>query len=355
MAGPNSIINTIAGNGTAGYNSTGNALATTAMLDTPGGLTTDPAGNIYVTVNYRVRRILASDGSIHTVAGNGTPGYSGDNGPALQAQLTRPAGIDINNYGSLLFVSDSVDNVVRLVNLTSGNITTVAGTGVAGFSGDGGPATAAQLKGPVGVALSYDGRTLLIVDRGNQRIRKVDLVTGIITTVVGIGVPGYSGDSFPGTVAQVDNPSGITFGYKSSTLAYFADTGNNAIRTLDLTNGIVERFAGTGFPGSGGDGGLAIYADLNAPVSVSVDPTGEYLVFTDTGNQKLRRVQLALSSLRITELAGVGPPAGFYGDGGVCSLAIFNTPSGVTHDNRGNVFISDTLNQRVRKITASHP
>ena len=214
----------------------------------------DASGNLYIadTGNNRIRKVSAT-GIITTVAGNGSAGYSGDGGPATSAQLDGPEGVAVDGSGNL-YIADTCNNRIRKVSAT-GIITTVAGNGSAGYSGDGGPATSAQLSLPAGVAVDGSGN-LYIADSGNNRIRKVS-ATGIITTVAGNGSPGYSGDGGPATSAQLNQPAGVAV--DASGNLYIADSSNNRIRKVSAT-GIITTVAGNGFDGYSGDGGPATSA-----------------------------------------------------------------------------------------------
>ena len=202
------IITTIAGNGIAGYSGDG-GLATNAELNNPYGVAVDSNGNIYIadTNNNRIRKVNSTTGIITTIAGNGTAGYSGDGGLATNAELYYPYGVAVDSNGNI-YIADTYNNRIRKVNSTTGIITTIAGNGTAGYSGDGGPATNAQLNYPYGVAVDSSGN-IYIADTDNNRIRKVNSTTGIITTIAGNGNPGYSGDGGPATNAELYDPSGV--------------------------------------------------------------------------------------------------------------------------------------------------
>jgi hypothetical protein len=231
----NGVATTVAGGGY--YLVLGdNGPATSAYLYDPGGVAVDSAGNVYIAdgENNRLRKV--SNGVITTVAGNGTPGFSGDNGPATSAQLHDPARVAVDSAGNL-YIADN--NNYRIRKVSNGAITTVAGNGTRGFSGDNIPATSAQFHDPFGVAVDSAGN-LYIADSGNNRIRKV--ANGIITTVAGNGTPGFSGDNGPATSAQLNGPAGVAV--DSAGNLYIADGGNNRIRKV--SNGVITTVAGNG-------------------------------------------------------------------------------------------------------------
>ena len=231
------------------------------------------------------------------MAGTGTPGFSGDDGPATTAQLMGPRGLAVAADGNL-YIADFGNHRVRRVGLSSGRITTVAGTGTAGFSGDDGLATAAQLANPTGVAVDAAGN-LYIADNGNHRVRRVD-PSGVITTVAGTGAQGFSGDRGPAIAAQLNSPVGVAVDTAGS--LYIADRGNERVRRVD-PSGVIITVAGTGVQGFSGDRGPAIAAQLNTPRDVAVAADGT-LYIADYDNHRVRRVDL--SSGVITTVAGTG-------------------------------------------------
>ena len=270
----NGVITTVAGNGGWGF-SGDSGPATSAQLD-PTGVAVDSAGNLYIadTGNDRVRKV--SNGVITTVAGNGTPGFSGDNGPATSAQLFSPVGVAVDSVGNL-YIADSVNNRIRKV--SNGVITTVAGNGTQGFNGDG-PATSAELYDPAGVAVDFAGN-LYIADERNNRIREVS--NGVITTVAGNGTPGFSGDNGPATRAELYDPAGVAVDFAGN--LYIADGRNNRIR--EVSNGLITTVAGNGTAGYSGDNGPATSAQLNFPSGVAVDSAGNVFI-TDEYNSSVR-------------------------------------------------------------------
>jgi uncharacterized protein (TIGR03437 family) len=269
-------ITTVAGTGVAGFGGDGGA-ATGALLNQPGRGAFDQNGNLYFADQNRVRKI-APDGTISTVAGNGSTGYTGDGGPAISASLSLIADVVPDATGNL-FVADQNNNVVRKVD-PDGIISTVAGNGTQGFSGDGGLATAASLNGPVSAVVNAGG-DLFICDQQNNRIRKVS--NGIITTVAGTGPSGFSGDGGPATSAQLSDPAGIRFDDVGN--LYIAERVGNRIRVL-RTNGIIETVAGNGTSGYGGDGGIATSASLSIPRGLATYAGLVYIA--DSNNQRIR-------------------------------------------------------------------
>jgi uncharacterized protein (TIGR03437 family) len=327
------IVTLVAGNGTPGY-SGDNGLATGAQLNQPHGVAVDASGNIYIadTSNQCVRRI--SDGVITTLAGTGVVGFSGDGGPATAAQLFLPQGVAVDSSGNV-YIADTNNNRIRVV--ANGTIATAAGGGSA--FGDNGPATSAQLIQPHGVAVDAAGN-LYIADTDNNRIRKVS--NGVITTIAGSGTAGFAGDNGPATSANLFLPQGIAV--DSAGNLYIADTSNNRIRKV--TGGSITTIAGTGTAGFSADNGPAIGAELNLPPGVAVDASGNVYI-ADTNNDRIREVTTGV----IATVAGNGT-AGYSGDNGVPTSAQLSQPQGIAVDSSGNVYIADTLNNRVRIISA---
>jgi sugar lactone lactonase YvrE len=336
------IITTVAGNGNWAFSGDGGP-AINASLGYPTGLNLDAKGNLFIadTTNDRVRRVDAATGIITTVAGNGTSGFSGDGGAATSAELDYPEGVAVDAKGDLL-IADTDNTRVRRVDAVTGVITTVAGNGSLVFSGDGGPATSAGLANPGGVAVDTLGN-LFIADTGNARIRRVDAKTGDIATVAGDGNWGFSGDGGPATSASLCSPEGVAV----DTLGdlFIADTLNNRIRAVTATTGIIATAAGGG---NGGDGREATSAIAVLPLGVAADRRGD-LFIADPGEYRIRRVDSA--SRIITTEAGDGDP-GFSGDGGPATSATFFSPYGVAADADGNLFIADTQNERIRRVDA---
>ena len=321
------VITTVAGGGSSDLGDNGPAAS--AYLNDPVAVAVDSAGNLYLPDYNRVRKV--SNGVITTVAGNGTQGFSGDNGPATSAQLALPTGVAVDSAGNL-YIADTNNNRIRKV--SNGAITTVAGNGTPGFSGDNGPATSAQLYFPIGVAVDSAGN-LYFADPSN--IRKVS--NGVIATVAGNGTPGFSGDNGPATSAQLNDPWGIAA--DSAGDLYIADSSNYRIRKV--TNGVITTVTGGG--SSIGDNGPATSAQLNWPAGVAVDTVGN-LYIADTDNNRIRKVSGGV----ITTVAGNGTP-GFSGDNGPATSAQLNHPFGVAVDSAGSLYIADDYNDRIRKVS----
>ena len=329
-------ITTIAGTGERGDGGP----AAEAQLSDPFGVAVDGAGNLYIAErdNQRIRKV-DSAGTITTIAGTGVLSFGGDGGPAAEAQLSDPTGVAVDGAGNL-YIADLGNQRIRKVD-SMGTITTIAGTGVHGSSGDGGPAVAAQLYNPHGVAVDGAGN-LYIADRRNQRIRKVD-TTGTITTIAGTGEYGFSGDGGPAAEAKIGDPTGVAMDGAGN--LYIANAENQRIRKVD-SSGIITTIAGTGVFGFGGDGGPAVEAQLGSPSGVAVDGAGN-LYIADSFNVRIRKVD---SSGIITTIAGTGV-FGFGGDGGPAVAAQLSFPTGVAVDGAGNLYIADTENRRIRKLT----
>ena len=330
-------ISTVAGNGTPGFSGDGSD-PTKAQMNSPTGVALDSAGNLYIadSLNCRIRKV-ASGGSISTFAGNGTLSYSGDGGPASKAQLNTPQGVAADAAGNL-YVADTLNNVVRKVSL-NGTISNFAGNGGAGSAGDGGAATSAQLNGPQGLAVDASGN-LFIADTMNAKVRKVS-ASGVISTVAGSGTPGYGGDGGAAASAQLNLPFGVAV--DSSGNLYIADFGNSRVRKVSAS-GAIATVAGNGSAGYSGDGGPAAKAQLTGPQGVAVDAAGN-LYIADTENNAIREVT---ADGRISTVAGNGV-AGYSGDGGPATSAQVGNPVGVAVDAVGNIFTVDASN-RVRQV-----
>jgi sugar lactone lactonase YvrE len=336
---PAGIITTVAGNGTQGY-SGDNGVATNAELYKPDGVAIDNYGNLFIAdyANSRIRKV-ATNGIITTVAGNGTSGYSGDNGAATNASLIYPVGVAIDNYGNL-FIADGNDGIRKVA--TNGIITTVAGHNGLGYFGDNGAATHAELNVPSGVAIDNNGN-LFIADCDNNRIRKV-ATNGIITTVAGNGTGGYSGDNGAATNASLYRPESVATDNNGN--LFIADSVNQRIRKV-ATNGIITTVAGNGKYGYSGDNGAATNASLYIPYGVAIDNNGS-LFIVDYDNNRIRKV--ATNGI-ITTVAGNGT-GGYSGDNGAATNASLYFPGGVAIDNNGNLFIADRINNRIRKVSS---
>jgi RHS repeat-associated protein len=337
------VITTVAGTGVPGYSGDGGP-ATQAQLQFPHMAAVGPDGSLYIpdSFNHRLRR-MTPDGIITTIAGTGLAGSSGDGGPATAAQLNFPITVVVAPDGALYFTEFFGHRLRRIG--PDGIITTVAGTGVAGFSGDGGPATAAQLKEPYGVALAADG-SLYVTDQENFRMRRIG-TDGIITTVAGTGVQGFSGDGGPATAAQIGLTDGIALGPDGS--VYFADDSNHRIRRIS-PDGILTTVAGTGVSGFSGDGGPATAAQLRIPFGVGVSREG--LVYIgDTSNHRYRRVG---PDGIITTVAGTGLP-GDGGYGGPPTAAIMGGPAQPTFGPDGALYLGNLNTHRIARVAPELP
>ena len=339
------VIRTVAGSNTRGYGGDGGS-ATSAAFDQPRAAAVGPDGTVYIadTFNHRVRRVDPR-GAVTTLAGTGQAAYSGDGGPAGAATLHWPHGVAVDPGGAGLFIADSANHRIRRVDLGSGVITTVAGGAAAGWAGDGGPAVAARLEDPKAVWASPSG-DLFIADSGNERIRRIDR-SGTISTIAGTGVPGYSGDGGPAQAAQFDGPRGVA-GDSGGNL-YVADDNNHRIRRID-PSGVVTTVAGTGAPGYAGDGGRAPSAQLRNPRGVATDGRGNVFI-ADSMNARIRMVD---SAGVISTVAGCGRH-GFGGDGGPATVARMFEPRGVAIGPAGHLFVADTYHDRIRRVEDPRP
>ena len=316
----------------------------------PTGVTVDSASNVYIADygNNRVRKV-AANGIITTIAGNDVSGYSGDGELAVLAQLHNPLGVAVDSTYNI-YVADTYNNVIRKVTASTGIISTIAGNGNYGYYGDGGLATLAQLRNPSGVAVD-SAFNVYIADTLNHRIRKVTASTGIITTIAGINSFGYSGDGGPATSAQLRNPYGVAV---ADGTVFIADTFNNRIRVLSY--GIITTVAGTGTIGFSGDGDLAYYAKLNGPTGVAVD-CAMNLFIVDESNNVIRKVTASTGIITTVagSISPIAPPNnyGSTGDGGPATSALLYYPFSVTVDPEGDVLIADQANNRIRLIQSA--
>lgn len=392
------IIDTIAGTGSGGYNAEEEEeeedmedlpAATATKLNKPHGLVVTSSGNIYFadTDNNRVRKIYASNGKIRTIAGEGSAGDDGDGDAATEAELDKPEAVFVAAGGDI-YIADTISHRIRKVDAASGDIDTVAGTGSAGSTGDGGPAVAAKLDKPRGVCLNPSGE-IIISDSNNGSLRRVDGVgmmaamviteglgldqvsglavnsdghlfvadtenhsirriddQGIVTRYAGNGSAGYSGDGGAATAAKLEKPRGVAV--DSDGHLYIADTLNHCVRKVNAANGNISTAAGVcENKGYSGDGGAATTAQMEAPADVAVDADGN-LYIADTKNHCIRRVDAAGGF--ITTVAGTGGSSGFSGNGGAAETAQLDSPGGVATDSDGHLYVADTKNHCIRKI-----
>ncbi len=339
-------ITTIAGTGVAGYSGDGGP-ATAAKLSGQWGVRHDQAGNVYILDynNCKIRKI-SPDGTITSIAGTGAAGSTGDGGPATAARITTPVDMIFDNSGNIIF-TDFGNHKIRKIS-TSGIITTIAGTGTAGLTGDGGAATSATFYYPAGLTMDATGN-IYVVDEWNNRIRKIS-ASGIVSTIAGTGSTGfmnggYSGDGGAATAAQINFPTDIKIDASGNLI--FCDNGNKRIRKITPA-GIINTIAGTGTAGFSGDGGAATAARVNTPEGLYID-AGSNIYFSDINNFRIRKVNAAGI---ITTIAGSSTSV--HSDD-YCSLAAAGivSPTGVSVDNRGNIYFSDRGGNRIRKIAVN--
>ena len=333
------------GAGTGANTSTGDGgPATLATIEGPRAICHDTAGNIYVSdvISNRIRKINVS-GYISTVAGNGSAGNTGDGGQATAAALNMSGGggVFVDKAGNIL-ISNSAGENIRKVNVSTGIITTIAGiAGSAGFSGDGGPAASAMVYCPIGVCEDTSGN-VYFADAGNNRIRKIDAVTGHITTVIGNGSQSFSGDGGQGTAAGIAIPRDVSADIFGN--LYVSDYGNQRIRKYVIATGIITTIAGSGVAGSAGDGGQATAAQLYNPVRTFYDG-GCSLYIVDQANSKIRQVNLNTGIIKTVIGNGI---QGFAGDGSLATTGELYLPCGVTTNKNGDLYVSDGNNHRIR-------
>ncbi|HEX3742505.1 MAG TPA: hypothetical protein VHW09_01185 [Bryobacteraceae bacterium] len=334
-------ITTVAGDGILGY-AGDNGSAVRAEIWALSGVSLDYSGNILIadTGNCRIRKV--TKGIITTIAGNGVCAYTGDGGPATQAELSYPRSVAADAAGNV-YITDTGNARVRKID-TNGNMSTIAGTGTQGYSGDGGPSTAAQVYDPWSIAVDLSG-DVLFVDRSNQRIREIT-PDGTINTVAGNGQQGYSGDGGPATSASLYVPSAVAVDFAGN--FYVVESQSATVRKVN-TAGIIQTVAGTGTGfGFGGDGGPATAALLNDPQGAAIDPAGNIFI-ADEDNQRLREV--TTDGIMHT-IAGSGK-ANYSGDGGPSTGSILDLPEGVGSSPGGTIYFVDSGNRRIRALTAN--
>ena len=333
------IITTVAGGDTTGLGDGG--LATACELFEPIGVAVDNAGNLYICDrgNNRVRKVN-NTGIITTIAGTGTAGYNGDGLPATSAQVNYPYAVAIDDTGNV-FIADELNNRIRKIN-TSGIITTIAGTGTAGYNGDNIAATGAELNSPDGIAIDGSGNVYLS-DYNNNRVRKIN-TSGIITTYAGTGIGPYNGDNFSASTSNLYHPFGIALDNGGN--LYIADFSNNRLRRVNVS-GIITTIGGNGIPGIAGDGGPATTAELDL-AGVAVDVSGNIYI-GDAGRNIVRKIN---SSGVITTIAGTGVD-GYNGDNQPATQAELFNPVGVAVDASENLYIADFGNDRIRYIRST--
>ena len=382
-------ICTVAGRGGMGGWSPNGGVATNSKLNKPTGVFVDAAGDIFIadTDSCRIRKVDVATGKILGVAGDGFCNYGGDGGPANSAKLNKPRGVFVDAAGNV-FIADTENHRIRVVDGATGDIDTLAGTGTAGYSGDGGLATNAQLDSPRGVYLNGAGEMIIadtsnsclrevdlggmistitgtgapvldhprqlamdatgnvyIADTDNERVRKLD-TSGWITTVAGTGSGGYNGDGIPATTAELKKPRGV--GVAPSGNIYIADRDNHRIRMVEAATGMITTYAGTGSGGNNGDAGWATALELNRPSGVAISTF--LLEIADTDNHRIMEVD---GTGWMYVIAGTTGSAGYSGDGGLAINAELKKPHGVFLDEALNIFIADTENHCIRRVDAS--
>jgi sugar lactone lactonase YvrE len=345
LEGQGRQVRTVAGTGAAGYEPEGTAGldALRTPINNPYGIVDGPDGALYFCEvdTGRTRRLDLTANRITTVAANGTKGYAGDGGPALQASFSAPHEIRFDAEGHL-YVVERDSHVVRRVEAKTGRVSTIAGTGVRGFSGDGGPATAAQLNQPHSIAFDAAGR-LLICDIGNARVRAVDMRSGVITTFAGTGERTATPDEAPISGTPLRGPRSLDTDDQGN--VYLVLREGNAVFRLDGRSGRLQRLAGTGETGYTGDGGPALSATFNGPKGIAWSAADQSLYVVDTENHAIRRVDLTTGG--VATVIGTGQRAdGPDGDPLRCAMA---RPHGVVVS-RGVLYVTDSENHRVRSL-----
>lgn len=307
----------------------------------------DPLADLLESTPQRFTQVKDLSGTVRFMVGAaGSEHFSGDGGPAIQATLNFPSAVAVDEQGNL-YIADTMNHRVRKVDAKSGVIVTIAGTGRPRYSGDDGPASSAALNEPTDLALDGNGG-LYIADQSNHRVRKIDLMSGIITTVAGIGEAAYTGDGIPAREAGLSGPSGLAVDCDGA--LYIADTFNGRIRKIHPTTGVISTVVGDGgeyrYQGEGAANDFS--TSLSRPYGIAIDRNGHILI-TDSDSHLVRRWHRQKKI--ITRVAGNGT-AGYHGDGGAPIHSSLNYPFGVAVDGQGNIYIADTFNHRIRVIAA---
>ena len=338
-------ITTIAGTGKADDAGSDASLGIEANVGQPFGVELGPDGALYITEvqNHRVRRLDLRTGRITSVVGNGKPGYSGDGGPATEAALNEPYEVRFDAAGNMFFV-EMQNHLIRRVDRRTGIISTVAGTGKEGFSGDGGPATEAQFSSPHSIAFDADGY-LYVADIGNHRIRRIDLKQNKIDTIAGNGEKQLAVEGQQAAGNPLLGPRALAI--EGDTL-WIALREGHSVWNMNLKEGVLHRVAGTGKSGYSGDGEAALQATFNGPKGIAVG-ADKCVYVVDTENQAIRRIDPKTGL--ISTVAGSGPKhGGAGGDGGPATKAELNRPHGICVWPDGTIYIGDSENHRVRKV-----
>lgn len=340
------VISTVAGNGERGF-SGDRGPAVDAALNNPFDVVFDGAGNLIFTDTFShcIRRVDAATGVITTIAGTTEVGYSGDGGAATAARFNEPYGMAVD-ASDRLYAADRLNAVVRRIDLKSGIVTRFAGTGEKGFGGDGGPAEQAALVEPNGLAFSRDFSRLYIADVSDNRVRVVDMATGVLSTFAGTGAAAHDGDGGPATAAGVFGARAVGI-RPSDGSVYVMERQGSCLRLVDAETGGISTVSSTGEKGFGGDGGPVATAIYDRPKEMTVDGDGDVLV-VDTENHAIRLINW--SADRVTTIAGTGA-AGYNGDGIAASQATLGRPHGVAIGPDGSFYIGDTENHRIRKVS----
>ncbi len=338
------IITTAVGTGERGFAGDGGPAAR-ALLNGPFDIGFEPGGNLYFsdTFNHRIRRVEARTGIIMTVAGSGEAGHAGDGGPATKAAFNEPYGIAVDHAGNI-YVADRRNHCVRRIDRSSGVVTTFAGNGGAGFGGDGGPAARAGMVEPNGLAFDPDQRRLFIADVADHRVRVVDLALGTIATFAGSGEAAHSGDGGPAAAAGVWGARAVKVAPDGR--VYILERQGSSLRAVEPRSGVISTVAGTGARGYGGDGGPAQAAVFDAPKEMTIGPGGDLLI-VDTENHAIRCIDM--TSGTVDTIAGGRKGSG--GDGGPARQAGLGRPHGIAVGPDGALYIGDTENHRIRKLT----
>ncbi|MBV9687812.1 MAG: hypothetical protein JO096_11470 [Alphaproteobacteria bacterium] len=344
MAEQSWIITTAVGTGEKGYAGDGGP-APLALLNGPFDVGFDAHGNLFFsdTFNHCIRRVDARTGLISTCAGCGEPGYSGDGGPASRARFNEPYGIAVDNAGNI-YIADRHNHCVRRVDGSSGIVATIAGNGSSGFGGDDGPASRAGMVEPNGLALDPAQKRLFTADVADHRVRVVDLGSGVIRTFAGTGKPEHSGDGGSAGGAGIFGARAVKVAADGT--VYILERQGSTLRAVDPHSGIITTVAGTGARGYGGDDGPALAAIFDAPKELAIDRDGNLLI-VDTENHMIR--QLDIRTRTVTRVAGSGRQGG-DGDGGPARAAALDRPHGAALAAAGSIYIGDTNNHRIRKV-----
>ncbi len=338
------IINTFAGSDVHGYAGDGGPVAN-ALLNSPQNVYADKRGDVYISDlgNQVIRKVDGATGIITTIAGNGINGFSGDGGPATQASFSNAFHTATDDMGNL-YISDLSNSRIRRVERRTGIVETIAGTGLTDFNGDGKTALETNLFIPFGIAFDKEGN-LLFVDGAGVRLRKMNMRTKIITTVAGNGNRGFSGDGGPATNAMFSGIWNVTVDPYSGDI-YVSDQSNYRIRKINPSSGIITTAAGNGVEGNSGMGGLATNASFTQPVGIAVGKNGELFI----SDQVLSQVYVVDKKTGIVNLVAGNGTNGFFGDGGPATNALLSWTNSLSVDPAGNLYINDLNNNRVRVI-----